>query len=379
MRIAIDLLWLRPSKVGGTEAYIRNLLKGIQSIKEDYRIFLLLSMDNQESFKDYFKDTRFSPIICNIKSSNIMKRIIWQNLFQSKKLLQYKIDTCFVPVYSMPLIKTRKIKYICTIHDLQALHFPTYQSKLKVLWLKISWRNTLSKATKVVAISDFVKEDIEKRFSFSKGKVLRIYNPVVIDIDNIYDFSLLRKKYLITENEYLYTVSSLLPHKNLETIIKLLYSIKNEHISLPNKLVISGIGGKSYPTALKMIQEFDLVDNVVLTGFVTDSERNSLYKNSFAFLFPSIFEGFGMPPIEAAILNAKVITTKKTSLHEVTCGKANYVQNPYDVIEWVNELFKAEKIENTEIFIEKYNETDIAIEYLRLFKLVQKSSKKEFV
>ena len=78
-----------------------------------------------------------------------------------------------------------------------------------------------------------------------------------------------------------------------------------------------------------------LEQEVTLTGFVDSAERNALYQHCRAFLFPSVFEGFGMPPIEAMLFGTVVITTDRTCIPEVTQGKANYVKDPYDVQEWI--------------------------------------------
>lgn len=87
-----------------------------------------------------------------------------------------------------------------------------------------------------------------------------------------------------------------------------------------------------------MANKYDLRDNIIITGYVESNVRNTLSRYSRAFLFPSIFEGFGMPPVEAMAFGATVITTKEASLYEVTQGKACYIENPYNVEEWVNAM-----------------------------------------
>ena len=82
MRIAIDLLWLRPGKVGGTEYFIRNLLDGFMNTQEEFSFSLLVSKDNVHTFKRYEEDRRFELLEVDIESSNIAKRILWQNFFR---------------------------------------------------------------------------------------------------------------------------------------------------------------------------------------------------------------------------------------------------------------------------------------------------------
>ena len=134
---------------------------------------------------------------------------------------------------------------------------------------------------------------------------------------------------------YYYTVSQLIPHKNLDTIIEVMRQIKEQKIDLPCRLLISGVNGESREKLERQIAEKGLEQEVTLTGFVDSAERNALYQYCRAFLFPSVFEGFGMPPIEAMLFGTVVITTDRTCIPEVTQGKANYVKDPYDMQEWI--------------------------------------------
>ncbi|MBD5522995.1 MAG: glycosyltransferase family 4 protein [Lachnospiraceae bacterium] len=99
--------------------------------------------------------------------------------------------------------------------------------------------------------------------------------------------------------------------------------------------MISGVNGESRKALERQIRDRGLEKEITLTGFVENAERNAIYKYSRAFLFPSVFEGFGMPPIEAMLFGTVVITTNKTCIPEVTQNKANYVEDPYDVKEWI--------------------------------------------
>lgn len=366
MKIAIDLLWVKPKKSGGIESYIRNLLDGFLELENKNEYILILAKDNSETFNKYFKDSRFNKIICNIESSKVAKRIIWQNLMLNNILKKCKAEICFEPIYSKPFITSKSIKFITTIHDLQALHYPQYFSKVKYYWLKYSWKRALKTSDKIIAISNFVKKDIVDKYDIQPNKIKVIYNPIVIS-NEVVDFGELEKKFAIEKNEYYYTVAQLLPHKNLETIIKAIKKLNDKKIELPKKLLISGINGKSTTDLINIIKEYNIEDKIILTGYVENSERNMLYKNCRAFLFPSVFEGFGMPPIEAMMLGGKVVCTKYTSLYEVTQGKANYVDDPYNVNEWINVINSSEHIQIKDMNFNVYDRFVIAKKYLELF------------
>lgn len=334
MEIAVDLLWLRPRQVGGTEFYIRNLLDGFLQLQEDYHFTLLVSKDNRESFAHYAKDERISLLEGNVKSANIAGRILWQFFCQNRLLRRNGIRRCFIPVYCRPLLNGG-ITYVNTIHDLQAAHYPEYHPFHEIAYSRLCWWLDVHFSRHIVAISDWVREDIVKRYHVKQEKITTIYNPITVDANEVVPMSELSEKYGVSEGEYYYTVSQLIPHKNLDTVIEVMRQIKEQKIGLPCRLLISGVNGESRTALERQIRDKGLEREVTLTGFVGNAQRNALYKYSRAFLFPSVFEGFGMPTIEAMLFGTTVITTNRTCIPEVTQGKANYVEDPYDVEEWI--------------------------------------------
>lgn len=368
-KIAIDLLWVKPNKNGGSETLYRNVLDGLQNLKKDNKYVLILSKSNAYSFENYLKDKRFEEIIINIDSDNLIQRMMWINFNYYKMLKKNEIDFCFFPTYAMPIFKNKKIKTVTGILDLQALHYPEYFSKFEKMFFYLSWKRDTKAASKLFTISDYSKNDIETRYKLKKDSVKVIYATCEIT-DPIGDFKKLSKEFNIKENEYYYTVSSLLPHKNLMTLIKTMDLINREYPDNNKKLVISGTGGKDKNTLLEKIEELNLQERVIITRFVSNEERNSFYKNASIFVFPSIFEGFGMPPVEAMMLGTKVITTLKTSIPEVTQNKAYYVNNPFDEKEWAEKITEIDKLESKKYMFKEYSKIAVAQQYLDLFEEV---------
>ena len=129
--------------------------------------------------------------------------------------------------------------------------------------------------------------------------------------------------------------------KNLLTILKVVKEIKKSgDKELPQKLIISGATyDTEYSHAVESyIKENELQNDCLFTGFISNEDRNALIKNSSQFLFPSVFEGFGMPVIEAMQIGVPVVTTKCASIPEVSQGKAIYVSDPYNVDEWIKKI-----------------------------------------
>ena len=364
MEIAVDLLWLRPKKVGGTEFYIRNLLDGLQKLPDRFSLTLLVSQDNENTFRHYGEDERFKILVANVKSANIAKRILWQNLFQNRFLKKRGLNKCFEPVYCKPWFNGG-IKYICVIHDLQAYHYPQYHPLHEIVYSRLCWRMDVWNAHKILTISNWVKSDIEDKYKRKNIQV--IYNPIQVK-DEVLDFDVLRKRYGIEEGQFYYTVTQMIPHKNIKTLILIMNKIVENRLLLPDKLLVSGVNGSSKEELMQLIKQYSLEDHVIITGVVSNEERNTLYKYCNAFLFPSVFEGFGMPPVEAMLFGSKVVTTKCTCIPEVTQNKANYVEDPYDVDEWIHLLQSGEN-HSDEVDFSLYEPEKIAKEYLHALSI----------
>lgn len=334
-RIAIDLLWLRPKKVGGTESYIRNLLDGFMELDAEFDFTLLVSKDNESTFRKYEEDKRYHLLVADIKSEGIAKRIIWQNLYQNRFLRKNGFTKCFEPVYCKPWLNGG-IEYICVIHDLQAYHYPKYHPFHEVAYSRLCWRMDVLTAKRIIAISEWVKDDIVKKYH--RDDIQVIYNPILVKKEDVAEFEDLHEKYGIEQKKYFYTVSQMIPHKNLTTLVRVIERIVKRDENLPKTLVISGVNGEAASDLRRIIKEKGLESNIVLTGFVSDRERNTLYQSCHTFLFPSIFEGFGMPPVEAMFFGSRVVTTRCASIPEVTQGKATYVSDPYSEEEWIEKI-----------------------------------------
>ena len=359
---AIDLLWVRYGEIGGGVAVVLNLLDGLVSLKERYNVYLIVTRDNRNLFLKYFDDDRFHEITVNINSLNRKETIIYQNIHLSSLLKKNGICICLEPDNYIPMIRRGNVKYVTIIHDLQSMHYPENFTILKKTWLKLNWKNAFKYSRKIIAISQFTKNDILSFFNV-KCPIHVIYNPIEINTDEIADFDILAKKYGIEKKEYYYTVSSMDANKNLITLLRTMKVLKNKGMN--KKLVISGVGSsKKVGHFNSIVKEMGLVDDIIVTGFVCNAERNALYQNCELFLFPSIYEGFGMPPLEASILGAKVLTTRLSSIPEITQNAVNYVNDAFNAEEWVEKIIHSEKMKKSKIDLLQYDKIVVAKQYI---------------
>ena len=364
MRIGIDLLWVRVGKCGGTESYIRNLLDGFAAFDTINQYVLFTAKDHADSFRKYEKNPRMHIQVCRVQSQHPVNRVLWENRYLDEAAVRCKTDMMFIPVYSKPRSRSG-IPYVSVIHDLQALHYPQYFSVIKRLFLKYAWKHTISTSDKVVAVSKYGRRDLVLHYPLAKEKVITIYIPIITRQADLPPEAV-ERKYQIKRKEYFYCVSSMLPHKNLDTLLLVMRDFKNGEEPVGMKLVISGVGGQEEKLRCRL-KEYGIADRVVLTGYVSDEERNCLYENCRLFLFPSVFEGFGMPPIEAMRMGKRVVMTKKTCLEEVTRSQAVYVEHPFSKDEWKEKIQYAMNLKEEKISFERYGLYEIIQQYLTVF------------
>jgi len=369
MRIGIDLLWVRPSKCGGTESFVRNLLDGFAQYGSNNEYILFVARDNADTFVYYQEFPNLRLHHCSIDCSSQPKRILWENMHLDQEAGREKLDVMYIPVYSMPRTHGSGIPYVCTIHDLQALHYPQYFSWAKRVFLRQAWRYTCNSADVVVASSNFCMEDLKECYPAAQGKVTLVYDPVRTEKTDV-PFAILEDKFALEDRGYYYCVSSMLPHKNLVTVLKTMAEMKKaclEQGTVLPKLVVSGVGGQ-HQEFQQHVNDLEIADIIVQTGFVSNGERDCLYEHCRLFLFPSVFEGFGMPPIEAMRKGKRVVMTRKSCLEEITEGKAVYVEDPYDEMEWLQRIGEAETLPEKEEAFEQYQLKAVVNRYLEVLK-----------
>ncbi len=245
-------------------------------------------------------------------------------LFKEKE----KPDLFFSPTHYIP--RFSNVKKVALIFDLSFLHFPQYFQR-KDLWKLTNATMFIAKnASHIITISNSSKQDIIKTYGVDKGKVTVAYpgySEELFYIDkNQTKIDSIKSKYNI-EGEYVIFVGTIQPRKNLIKLISVFSKIDNLKLVIVGKTTGLGRQAWMFEDILKRPRQLGIEDKVIFTGFIPDNEINILLNGASAFILPSLWEGFGMPVLDAMAVGCPVIVSNISSLPEVV-GNAGLLVDP---------------------------------------------------
>lgn len=223
---------------------------------------------------------------------------------------------------------------IITIHDLSWIRYPETHPSDRIKWLNDSLPKSIDKAKKIIVVSDFVKHEILDVFgSAYQEKICTVYNGVSNDFYQVSNEKTTRllNTYDLRFKKYILAVGTIEPRKNLSTVI-LAYSKLNPSIQRNYPLVIVGKRGWLNEELDKLINSIP-AENLRFTGYIPQEDLPAIYTGAMMLLYPSIYEGFGLPTIEAMSCGTPVITSTADALVEVVNGAAKTI-DPYATDEW---------------------------------------------
>ena len=199
-------------------------------------------------------------------------------------------------------------------------------------WLDSHLEQYCRRADIIITVSEFSKKEIMKYLAVPSEKIHVVYNGVDLDqyreADNTQNIENIKKKYGIT-GAYLLYLGTLEPRKNLGSLLEAYMHLKEEHEPVP-KLVLAGKKGWLYDSIFEKVKEYGLQENVVFPGYIAANDAPILLSGALLFVFPSLYEGFGIPPLAAMACGTPVITSNSSSLPEVT-GDAAILTDPLDI------------------------------------------------
>lgn len=338
MKIVINALG--PSKVkAGIGNYLSNLINKLSIVDKKNKYIIFASSENKIFYKTQNKN--FFIIDIGFWGRNNLLRIFWEQLILPVKLLEHKADILFSPGFVCPLIKA--VKYITVIHDMTFFSHPQVHTFFKKLYFPFMIKRSVKRSEKIIAISYNTKKEIIKYIKIPPEKIVVTHlSANKFSKSNIID----EKKFLLEKykikSDFLLFVGMIEPRKNLDLIIEAFKKFSDKTI----KLVIVGKKGWMVDDLFEKIKLKNLDEQIIFTGFVPDNELEIFYKTAKVFLYPSLYEGFGIPVLEAMTTGCPVITSNISSLPEVAGDAAILIdpENSEELSDAVNKLINDVKI-----------------------------------
>lgn len=353
------LIGLDASRAGkkvktGTEWYSYHLISNLAKIDFKNNYILYTSSDSLDLPLNLPKNFQ-------IKTLNWPFRYLWTHFRLSWEMLTKPVDILFIPAHSVPLI--HRGRTIVTIHDLGFLHFPELYHPLVKIYHRFSAWWSVKNAIKVITISDFTRKDILKNYKINPDKIEVI--PLGINLsDFIKTFTNEDLKRLNLTKPFFLYIGRLEKKKNIDFLIATWqeFILKNNNFDL----VLIGADGYGSSNIRKKIAN---TKNIKILGYISESEKIALLKQCHAFVFPSIFEGFGLPVLEAMAAGCLVLCAETSSLPEVGGGAVWYF-NTNNVMTLLELMLKTTTAES-----EVIKTKNLAIERAKLFSWTMTAEK----
>lgn len=309
MKLGIIIDSIR-NEMTGIGNYTKNLCIGIQKYK-NIDINYIDYEENNFNKEGLIKVNNPFPFF---------KTYLWYNYLPSqlnKLNFDYVLNTS-----GGPHILPYKYKEIFFVYDLTWLTVQEAHPYSRVLIFKVLFSKTIKSCYKIVVISQSTKLDLMKYYHVPENKITVIY-PSFSKVD-----TRAHKPKIQIKKPYILYLGTLEPRKNIILIIRAFHQLKSMSL-FPYQLIIAGKKGWGFKEIFDTIDKLGLEKDVIFTGYVSDAERKYLYKNAELFIYPSLYEGFGIPPLEAMNYGCPVITSNTSSLPEVV-GDAGIMIDPYN-------------------------------------------------
>lgn len=313
-------------KLSGVQYYSQQLMRQAQCNDADGLIFRPVLSEAIVSAEYYHPHPE--NIMVSADSSNRIRRIICENTTLPALFRTTKSDLLHCPAYILPPFFAGRS--VLTVHDTIALDYPAYCKPASIVYFGLLLGRSIRNASHIIAVSEKVKMDIQRLFPRLKPPVTVIYpgvDPIFKSIDTVDVRSLLREKYSLPEH-YMLFVGTIEPKKNL---INLLYGFKLYRLAGGKvKLVLVGQWGWRYKSIKQFLSDDETAQYVILLDYVPRSDLPALYSMAELFVFPSLTEGFGFPPLEAMACGTPVLMSERGSLTEIASADCRFLdpENP---------------------------------------------------
>lgn len=372
MNIAVDVLSIRPDgSAGGATGYAIELIKGM-ALHNGIKVFVLCADWNIEYLSGILPDNvELRQMTGTRQGTGIAARgLAWLDDRRRRQVLKRdNIDILFCP-FSAPTYRSDDVPTVSAILDIQHEFYPQFFSREELRARRNFYRDIVAGVERVVCISNYTKKTFCEKYGFPEERAETVYIAVQ-DRFTQEDEKILEKLQVDTEQYIVYS-ANFWEHKNHRMLL-----VAYEHYVRNGgrlKLVLTGNPLKEQKYYDDALDKMGIKDMVRITGYVTEQELYAILKHSKGIIYPSLFEGFGIPVVEAMQLNKLIACSNMTSLPEIGCSSIHYFdpRNPDDILKGIEYLDK--KTINDEIIseysrkLEEYK-TDVMVDnYIKIFE-----------
>jgi len=310
VRILINALYLVSENLGGTWTYTSNLVSYVSALRSDHEFVVLANGRTASAFELRGEKTRLVKVDLDVESR--IKRVAWEQLALPKLVRDLRIDILHSTGNTLPL--RLKEKTVVTVADLQYKKYPENIPLARRMYLNWFVPRSVRRADLVLTISQHTKESIMYHFGTPAEKIRVIYLAGLSEKDA--EQMQASNEEVDVKQPYLLSVGSSLPHKNLPRLIEGFAKVAP---AIPHNLVIVGEGFDQRSVLHQMLVNTGLAGSkrIQMRGFIGRRELLALYRRADAFVLPSLYEGFGIPAIEAMECGCPVVAANCTALPEV--------------------------------------------------------------
>lgn len=331
-RIGVNLLWLVPGEVGGSEEYSVRLLSAFaDSGFDDVEVILYVNQRFVGAYPDLMD--RFTTRVAPISGSSRLLRVLVESTWLAARS---RMDHCDVLHHAGGTMPTfRSVPGVITMHDLQPLANPERFGLIKGTYIRVIAPRSVRKAERVLCLSEFVANDVVTRVGIDRS-LLRIVPCGVSDPGAAFDH--VRRDELLTalgltDRPFILYPAITYPHKNHITLVAAFARLSETRPDL--RLVLTGGSGPSEDVLTATIDAYGLSPKVIRTGRIPESDLDLLYRSAAVMAFPSSYEGFGVPMLEAMSRGCPIVASRIGALPDVVADAGEFV-DPLDVRGWAD-------------------------------------------
>lgn len=311
MKIAIQAADLDAKRIDGTRVYIWNLLKNFGKLDEANDFFVY--------HRGNFNSELVPPQFENYKIKKVPFYFSWTQFRFAFEIWKDCPDVLWMPMQTLPFFRRKKLKTIITIHDLAFKYFPQCFPKKDLRRLNFFSDYAIKNSDKIIAVSESTKKDILKFYPKIKKEKIRVIHHGFDEANFSIMRNLEKEKELLQKlgitKDYILYVGAIQPRKNLKVLVESFEKLKKENLDL--QLVLAGENAWLSDGILETIKSSSFKEDIKITHQLAFENIGNLMRGAKIFVFPSLYEGFGLPILEAFASRVPVITANNSSLPEV--------------------------------------------------------------